>query len=154
MCVSLWGGGGVLAFWLYVQEKKGKRSEKRNRVGYRSSTALIYTCCPSSAMRPRRSAEISGDRENVNAPLQWSVYVCSSRLEQNAIKVIPAGAFSPYKKLRRMWVEEETRVLSDLPTIHNAVASCLSSVVKQRLLSVSSLLFFLCVFLFPSSSET
>ncbi|TNN69370.1 Slit 2 protein [Liparis tanakae] len=27
---------------------------------------------------------------------------CSRRLEQNAIKVIPAGAFSPYKKLRRI----------------------------------------------------
>lgn len=42
----------------------------------------------------------------------------SRRLEQNAIKVIPAGAFSPYKKLRRMWVDEEMRVFCTLSTIH------------------------------------
>lgn len=35
----------------------------------------------------------------------------SRRLEQNAIKVIPAGAFSPYKKLRRMWVDDEIHAL-------------------------------------------
>lgn len=35
----------------------------------------------------------------VSVPL--SLY---SRLEQNLIKSVPAGAFSAYKKLKRMWV--------------------------------------------------
>lgn len=44
---------------------------------------------------------------NGNVAPQWSVCMFGSRrLEQNAIKVIPAGAFSPYKKLRRMWVND------------------------------------------------
>lgn len=49
----------------------------------------------------------------------------SRRLEQNSIKVIPAGAFSPYKKLRRMWVDEEIGILCSLSTIHKInVCSC------------------------------
>lgn len=65
------------------------------------------------------TAEIALWYGNVNVAPQWSVCMFGSRrLEQNAIKVIPAGAFSPYKKLRRMWVDEEIHVLCTLSTIH------------------------------------
>lgn len=104
----------VLVFVLMsdcIHAKEGKRSVKCDRLWQRSSKRLIWKCSPypeppgtSSSQGYSRDSSVIG---NVNVAPQWSVCMFGSRrLEQNAIKVIPAGAFSPYKKLRRMWVDE------------------------------------------------
>uniref|UniRef100_A0A8D3DKB4 Slit homolog 2 (Drosophila) n=1 Tax=Scophthalmus maximus TaxID=52904 RepID=A0A8D3DKB4_SCOMX len=62
---------------------------------------LRSKCCPESCTCSNNIVDCRGKGLS-EIPTNLPETITEIRLEQNAIKVIPAGAFSPYKKLRRI----------------------------------------------------
>uniref|UniRef100_A0A665WF37 Slit homolog 2 (Drosophila) n=1 Tax=Echeneis naucrates TaxID=173247 RepID=A0A665WF37_ECHNA len=61
----------------------------------------VSLCCPESCTCSNNIVDCRG-KGLTEIPTNLPETITEIRLEQNAIKVIPAGAFSPYKKLRRI----------------------------------------------------
>uniref|UniRef100_A0A7N6BTP4 Slit homolog 2 (Drosophila) n=1 Tax=Anabas testudineus TaxID=64144 RepID=A0A7N6BTP4_ANATE len=66
-----------------------------------SSSSCSVLQCPESCTCSNNIVDCRG-KGLTEIPTNLPETITEIRLEQNAIKVIPAGAFSPYKKLRRM----------------------------------------------------
>ncbi|CAF93511.1 unnamed protein product, partial [Tetraodon nigroviridis] len=66
-----------------------------------SSSACSVLQCPESCTCSNNIVDCRG-KGLTEIPTNLPETITEIRLEQNAIKVIPAGAFSPYKKLRRI----------------------------------------------------
>ncbi|TMS22748.1 hypothetical protein E3U43_008054 [Larimichthys crocea] len=66
-----------------------------------SSSSCSVLQCPESCTCSNNIVDCRG-KGLTEIPTNLPETITEIRLEQNAIKVIPAGAFSPYKKLRRI----------------------------------------------------
>uniref|UniRef100_A0A8D3CIB7 Slit homolog 2 (Drosophila) n=1 Tax=Scophthalmus maximus TaxID=52904 RepID=A0A8D3CIB7_SCOMX len=67
----------------------------------RLRSKCVCACCPESCTCSNNIVDCRGKGLS-EIPTNLPETITEIRLEQNAIKVIPAGAFSPYKKLRRI----------------------------------------------------
>ncbi|KAG5849469.1 hypothetical protein ANANG_G00110780 [Anguilla anguilla] len=69
--------------------------------GHHSSASCSVLQCPDSCTCSNNIVDCRG-KGLAEIPTNLPETITEIRLEQNAIKVIPPGAFSPYKKLRRI----------------------------------------------------
>uniref|UniRef100_A0A3B3QIX4 Slit homolog 2 (Drosophila) n=1 Tax=Paramormyrops kingsleyae TaxID=1676925 RepID=A0A3B3QIX4_9TELE len=69
--------------------------------GHQLSSSCSVLQCPDSCMCSNNIVDCRG-KSLTEIPTNLPETITEIRLEQNAIRVIPPGAFSPYKKLRRI----------------------------------------------------
>uniref|UniRef100_A0A667WW86 Slit homolog 2 (Drosophila) n=1 Tax=Myripristis murdjan TaxID=586833 RepID=A0A667WW86_9TELE len=84
-----------------VQKKEFVCTGRRRGHQSPSSSSCSVLQCPESCTCSNNIVDCRG-KGLTEIPTNLPETITEIRLEQNAIKVIPAGAFSPYKKLRRI----------------------------------------------------
>uniref|UniRef100_A0A8C5JVH4 Slit homolog 2 protein n=1 Tax=Junco hyemalis TaxID=40217 RepID=A0A8C5JVH4_JUNHY len=82
-----------------VQKREFVCSGKRNGPGRRPCLHVLH--CPTACTCSNNIVDCRG-KGLTEIPTNLPETITEIRLEQNSIKVIPPGAFSPYKKLRRI----------------------------------------------------
>uniref|UniRef100_A0A3B5KZ23 Slit homolog 2 (Drosophila) n=1 Tax=Xiphophorus couchianus TaxID=32473 RepID=A0A3B5KZ23_9TELE len=111
-----------------------------------SSSSCSVLQCPESCTCSNNIVDCRG-KGLTEIPTNLPETITEIRLEQNAIKVIPAGAFSPYKKLRR--IDLSNNQISELASDAFQGLRSLNSLDKNEIifpcLHVNTFMYFSCV---------